>query len=175
MIGIPIAIAYANMGEWLVHKYILHGLGKNKKSFWSFHFHEHHNWVRRMEGRDPNYERPTFGWHAQGKEALSLIFAGATHLPLLPVAPFFTVTYWICLLNYHHVHKKSHLDPEWAKEHLPWHYDHHMGPNQDLNWCVTKPWFDHLMGTRSRYLGTDRQKKDLDRRVSKTPNRVTSC
>lgn len=31
---------------------------------------------------------------------------------------------------------------------IPWHYDHHMNSNQDANWCVTKPWFDYLMGTR---------------------------
>jgi sterol desaturase/sphingolipid hydroxylase (fatty acid hydroxylase superfamily) len=31
---------------------------------------------------------------------------------------------------------------------IPWHYDHHMNANQDANWCVTKPWFDYLLGTR---------------------------
>jgi sterol desaturase/sphingolipid hydroxylase (fatty acid hydroxylase superfamily) len=31
------------------------------------------------------------------------------------------------------------------------HYDHHMGKNQDSNWCVTRPWFDWVMGTRVRY------------------------
>ena len=35
-----------------------------------------------------------------------------------------------------------------AREHLPWHVDHHLGRNQDTNWCVTKPWFDYIMGTR---------------------------
>ncbi|RYZ84400.1 MAG: hypothetical protein EOO68_31675, partial [Moraxellaceae bacterium] len=27
-------------------------------------------------------------------------------------------------------------------------YDHHMNSNQDANWCVTRPWFDYVMGTR---------------------------
>jgi hypothetical protein len=31
---------------------------------------------------------------------------------------------------------------------IPWHYDHHMNSNQDANWCVTKPWFDYILGTR---------------------------
>ena len=31
---------------------------------------------------------------------------------------------------------------------LPWHVDHHMGRNPDLNWGVTRPWFDLLLGTR---------------------------
>ena len=39
MIGIPVALAASNAGEWLIHKYWLHGLGKNKKSFWAFHWH----------------------------------------------------------------------------------------------------------------------------------------
>jgi hypothetical protein len=25
-----------------------------------------------------------------------------------------------------------------------------MGPNQDANWCVSYPWFDHVLGTRER-------------------------
>lgn len=28
------------------------------------------------------------------------------------------------------------------------HYDHHMNASQHANWCVTKPWFDYIMGTR---------------------------
>jgi hypothetical protein len=40
------------------------------------------------------------------------------------------------------------LSPEWAKKRIPWHYDHHMNTIQDANWCVTRPWFDYLMGTR---------------------------
>ncbi|MDE2422566.1 MAG: hypothetical protein KGO49_15470, partial [Gammaproteobacteria bacterium] len=50
--------------------------------------------------------------------------------------------------NYWKVHAKSHLDPEYAKKRIPWHYDHHMTSNQNANWCVTRPWFDYIMGTR---------------------------
>ena len=35
-----------------------------------------------------------------------------------------------------------------GKKAIPWHYDHHMNTNQDANWCVTRPWFDYIMGTR---------------------------
>ena len=49
--------------------------------------------------------------------------------------------------------RRAHLDPEWAREHLPWHYDHHMGRDQNANWCVTYPLFDYVMGTRRKYLG----------------------
>lgn len=155
MIGIPLGLLYSNAGEWFIHKYILHGLGKDKKNFWSFHWHEHHAASRKHDQRDPNYERPLFrSWNAQAKEAVGLIGLAAAHLPLLPVAPFFTMTVWYSGINYYRVHKRSHLDPEWGKKHLPWHVDHHLGPDQNQNWCVTKPWFDIVMGTRKPYVTT---------------------
>ena len=164
MIGIPLGLLYSNAGEWAIHKYILHGLGKKKRSLWSFHWHEHHKDTRRNEHIDEGYQESVLGWHAQGKEALALVGLWCAHAPLLPVAPFFTATVWYSILRYYHVHKKSHLDPEWARENLPWHYDHHMGPNQDANWCVTKPWFDEWMGTREPYVGTEREQQDREKR-----------
>jgi sterol desaturase/sphingolipid hydroxylase (fatty acid hydroxylase superfamily) len=147
MIGIPVGLLYANAFEWAFHKYVLHGLGKNKKSFWSFHFHEHHREARKNNMRDPGYERSVWSWNAQGKEALALFAGSLVVTPLFPVAPFFVTTVWASELRYYFVHKKSHLDPEWAKEKLPWHYAHHMGRDQDKNWCVTHPFFDKVMGT----------------------------
>ncbi len=166
MFGIPIALAYTNAAEWLIHKHILHGRGKKKSSFWSFHFHEHHRASRQNAFRDTDYERSPFAWNAQGKEVAALGVALAAHLPLLPVAPFFTLTVLACGANYYRVHERSHLDPEWARAHVPWHYDHHMGPNQDANWCVTQPWADRLMGTRIPYVGTEREAADEARRAA---------
>ncbi len=60
----------------------------------------------------------------------------------------------------------SHLDPMWCRENLPWHYDHHMGPNQDMNYGVTTDWVDRLMGTREVYLGTQREVRDTVRRMA---------
>ena len=164
MIGIPLGLLYANAIEWLVHKHVLHGLGKDKRSFWAFHWFEHHGNVRRHQHRDPTYERSLLGWHAQSKEALALALGAAAHLPLLPMAPFFTLTVGWSAVDYYRKHKRSHQDPEWARQHLPWHYDHHMGPNQDANWGVTHAWFDHLMGTREPYAGTEREARDVERR-----------
>jgi hypothetical protein len=167
MIGIPLAWAVSNASEWWIHKNILHGRGKKKGSFWSFHWHDHHRNVRHNEHFDPDYQRPILGWNAQGKEALGLVGLAAMHLPLLAVAPFYTGTMWYCIARYYRVHKRSHLDPAWAREHLPWHYDHHMGPDQDANWCVTHPWFDTVMGTRVPYLGTERAVRDDERRAAR--------
>ena len=164
MIGIPLGFAAANITEWVVHKYVLHGLGANKKSFWSFHWHTHHRHARTNGHRDTDYESSVFRWNGQGKEAFALVAGGVGMLPLAAVAPFFTATVAYSSWNYYRKHKRAHLDPEWARKNLPWHYDHHMGPNQHANWCVTNPWFDKLMGTREPYVGTEREAKDIAKR-----------
>ena len=167
MIGIPLAWMYANASEWFIHKHVLHGIGKRKSSFWSFHFHEHHKACRRARGADDGYARSILTWNAQGKEAVALAALTLAHAPLVPVAPFFTLTVWASILRYHHVHRKSHLDVEWARQHLTWHYDHHMGPDQDANWCVSHPFFDHLMGTRKPYAFTREEEEKRTREVKR--------
>ena len=46
-----------------------------------------------------------------------------------------------------------------------------MGPDQDQNWCVSWPWFDHIMGTRVVYLGTERAERDALRRSERAAAR----
>jgi hypothetical protein len=147
--------------EWAVHKYVLHDRGKKPGTFWSFHFHEHHKAVRQHAYHDPNYQRFPLGFHAQGKETWGLIAASVALLPVFPVAPFFVGTSWYCAVNYYRVHKKSHNDPEWGKRNVPWHYDHHMGNHPGANWCVTKPWFDYIMGSRVYGKGSVRERNVL--------------
>jgi hypothetical protein len=151
MLGIPIGLAASNAGEWFIHRYWLHGLGKNKKSFWAFHWHEHHRESRKNDMFDAQYVRSVFTWSPQGKEALALALGAVAMTPMFPLAPFFTGTVWYRMYRYYVIHKRAHLDRDWAKTNLPWHYDHHMGKDQNANWCVTHPWFDHVMGTRKLY------------------------
>ncbi len=167
MIGIPLGLAVANMSEWVVHKYVLHGLGARKESFWSFHWHTHHRNSRTNGHLDTDYDGSVFRWNGQGKEALALVVGGLSMLPFAAVAPFFTATMAYSSWNYYRKHKRAHLDPEWARQHLSWHYDHHMGPNQHANWCVTHPWFDHIMGTREPYVGTAHEARDMERRAKR--------
>src|SRR5688572_26682272 len=105
MIGIPLGILWANATEWLMHKYVLHGAGKNKASLWSFHWHEHHSSARQHGMEDDHYLRHGWGWNAKTKEIACLVLGGVLHLPLLPVAPFFTLTVWACAYNYYRVHR----------------------------------------------------------------------
>lgn len=151
MLGIPLGLAASNAGEWYIHKYWLHGRGRNRKSFWAFHWHEHHRESVRNGMVDPQYQRSVFSWSPQGKEALALVLGAVTLAPLFPVAPFFTGTVWYRMHRYYQEHKKSHLDPAWARANMPWHVDHHLGKDQNANWCVTHPWFDYVMQTRKPY------------------------
>lgn len=151
MIGIPLGLLYSNAGEWLIHKHVLHGLGRNRRSFWSFHWHEHHARSRKNDMFDEQYTGTLLGWSPQTQELVALLGLAAAHVPLLPVAPFFASTVLWSMLRYYRMHKRCHLDTDWGRAKMPWHVDHHLGRDQDLNWCVTHPFFDHLMGTRQAY------------------------
>jgi len=157
MIGIPLGLLYANAAEWLIHKHVLHGLGGKRSSFWSFHWHEHHKASRKNDMLDQAYTSWKAKWDPRNKELLGVITLAGMHLPLFPVMPFFTGTVVYSAINYYQVHKRAHVDTEWGREHLPWHYDHHMGPNQHANWCVTKPFLDNVLGTRETFIGTERE------------------
>jgi sterol desaturase/sphingolipid hydroxylase (fatty acid hydroxylase superfamily) len=76
------------------------------------------------------------------------------HAPLFAIAPFYTSTIWYCLVRYGRVHRRAHLDPAWARDHLPWHYDHHMG-DEDKNFGVVWSWFDAVAGTREVFVGSE--------------------
>jgi hypothetical protein len=169
MLGAALGLVYANASEWLIHRFVLHGLGKKKNSFWNFHWGEHHRASRKQAFFDPDYQRSVFGWHAQGKEALAVVGLMLLHAPLVTVAPWFTGAVWYSGLNYLYTHRKAHLDPEWAKQHLKHHYDHHMGLDQDQNWCVTRPWFDVLLNTRVDYAYDEHGRAKRPERMQPAP------
>jgi len=163
MIGIPLAVASFAYGEWAAHRYLLHWYGRDKNSIFAFHFHVHHQKVRRSGGYDPDFEGPVWSTPTQLGEAIGLTIIGLAHAPLLPVAPFYTLTTWYLLAKYRRDHRRSHIDTEWGRTHLPWHYDHHMGVDQHKNWGVTFQWFDKLNGTREPYVGTEKELSDRRR------------
>lgn len=168
MIGIPLGILYANFAEALFHRYVLHGIGKNPKSFWAYHWNEHHKNARMHAFRDDDYRtRPFFGYHAQTKERAVITLSVLAHLPLLPVAPFFVTTLATCGYVFYQRHKRAHLDPVWGREHMPWHYDHHMGRDQDKNWGIVSSLFDRIVGTRVPYAGTPEEAEDQKRREAR--------
>ncbi len=175
MLGFIAGLITANASEWYIHKYWLHERGKNKSSKWSYHWHTHHRNVLEENYEDSDYRKNILDeFNGQTHEVASLVVAAAAVAPLFPIAPGFTAAMWLSQYNYYRVHKKSHLDPAWGYKYLPWHYDHHMAPDQDKNWCVTFPLWDYVMGTRLVYKGTEREKIDIDRRLRKAAVKGTS-
>jgi sterol desaturase/sphingolipid hydroxylase (fatty acid hydroxylase superfamily) len=128
----------------------LHGLGRKKKSFFSSHWNTHHNKARKNEYFDEDYLSVFSGWNEGLKEIMAIFLLSLLQIPTILIFPYYSVTMIFMGILYFAIHRKSHLNPSWAKKYVPWHYDHHMGKNQDANWCVTFPLWDYILGTRQK-------------------------
>ena len=53
--------------------------------------------------------------------------------------------------------------------------DHHLGPNQHANWCVTWPFFDIVMGTCEPYVDTAREAEEQRKGARVTRRGVPSA
>lgn len=148
MIGFPIAVLTSNAFEWYAHKKYLHEHATRHRNSPYFSHIRHHKNVRINAFKDDNYHESMMdNAEVYFEKTTLLMLCGATTL-VAPIAPFFTLGTYYSAWRYYALHSKAHLDPEWARKNLPWHYDHHMNSNQNANWCVTRPWFDYIMGTR---------------------------
>ena len=144
-----LAFLYANLLEWVIHKYIFRGLGKNKNSKFAGHWHTHHKLCRKNDNKDETYKE--FPPHPSVKQELSsLLILALAHTPIIFFSPFFYISLVYFTIRYFFIHRKTHTDVEWGKKYFPWHYEHHMGKDQDANWGVTNPLWDHILGTRKR-------------------------
>lgn len=152
--GFVVGLVVANGFEWVAHKYLLHGthragkpryspVPQSMKSHW-----EHHRYVRKQQFHDEGYVEGLRNWRTKNEVVSLAVVAGVASLIFYPVSKGMVAAAVYSAGNYYYIHRRSHLDPVWAKKTIPWHYDHHMNSNQDANWCVTKPWFDYLLGTR---------------------------
>jgi hypothetical protein len=149
-IWVIIGLVYANCLEWALHRYVLHGLGKTKGTIWSFHFHGHHKISRKNKGVDLDYK--TWGFK---KENMFLLILLLVHLPTLLFSYSFFFTLSLYTFLYYFMHRKSHLDAGFCRTWMPWHWDHHMGRDQDANWCVLFPLADYVFRTRVKYVYND--------------------
>lgn len=146
VLGIPVAYGLSRLIENRFHRYVLHDLGKDRTSFWSFHFHDHHNAATRNGMLDPDYLEPWFFNGPRTKEVLSLAAGATAALTVTPAFPFFGVTSLALIWNYYSKHKRSHTDPEYAARHMVNHLIHHM-KNPNGNWEVTGDISDRILGT----------------------------
>lgn len=152
--GFMLGLVFANGFEWIAHKYILHGthrkgqarfspVPRSMQSHWA-----HHREVRSAQFHDVGYVEGISNWRTKNEIVSLAIVAGVASLTFYPMSKGMVLAALYSAGNYYYVHRRAHLQPTWAKHKIPWHYDHHMNANQDANWCVTKPWFDYILGTR---------------------------
>ena len=152
--GFLVGLVVANGFEWIAHKYILHGTHRSGKPRYSpvpdsmkSHW-EHHREVRKTDFYDHGYVEGISNWRTKNEIISLAVVATGTSLMFYPVSKGMAAAAVYSACNYYYIHRRAHLEPDWAMKKIPWHYDHHMNSNQDANWCVTKPWFDYVLGTR---------------------------
>ncbi len=153
VLQIIVAWFYSHLLEYFLHKYVLHN--PKRKKWFRTHFADHHRTSRRLAMIDPKYlGRPK--WNGD-PELKGLVVLGIFHLPL---AFWFPVAYTVLIagaINYYNLHSLSHQDIHWARKYLPWHYDHHIAPNQNANWGVRLPIIDYIFGSRIKHKGTKKE------------------
>ena len=135
---------YSHIFEYLAHRYVLHGHKKFKYAF-KHHFAQHHGVSRKNEMYDSNYENLI----SSKFELASLLLITTLHFPVYFLFPYAYGILVMSMMSYYILHRKAHTNVDWGRKWLPWHYDHHMGKNQHLNWGVRLPIVDYVVGTRS--------------------------
>lgn len=166
VISFPLGRLLAAAVEWSAHRYLLHGLGKKRGSLLSFHYRDHHRACRRNQMHDAEYvQGMLFDDNGRAREFWPVILGCVLVVVLCGMwAPLFALGGVYGGVLYLYMHHRAHADPQWCLRHAPWHYEHHMAPNQDVNWGVTNEWFDKLMGTRVSWEKAPRS--DADRILS---------
>ena len=152
--GVVAGLVIANGYEWFAHKYLLHGVHrKGKPRFSPTPKQMESHWAHHREARKQGFSDDCYVEGLENcstrNELMSLaVAAGVASVVFYPFSKGMALAAIYSAGNYYYVHRRAHLEPDWAKRTIPWHYDHHMNSNQDANWCVTRPWFDYVMGTR---------------------------
>ena len=136
---------YSHFFEYIVHRYVLHNYKWFKPAFKN-HFKTHHGISRKNEMYDVSYENLL----SSKFEIFNLAFVSIIHFPLIFYLPYTYGILCVSMLTYYVLHKLAHTHVAWGKKWLPWHYAHHMGKDQNVNWGVRLPIIDKLMKT-SRY------------------------
>lgn len=133
---------YGHVFEYFAHKYILHDRKRFKRIFKN-HFKTHHSISRKNNMCDKNYNKII----SSKFELISLLVINFLHFPIILIFPYFYAILVWSTFSYYLFHRLSHIHTVWGKKWMPWHYAHHMGKNQHMNWGVRLPIIDILLNT----------------------------
>jgi hypothetical protein len=143
---------YGHFFEYVAHRWVFHN--RKLRSAFKNHYSQHHARSRKGCMVDVSaYKKISIDdW-----ELRSLIVISFIHLPFCFWFPYFYGALIYSAAAYFFIHRKSHQNYVWSRKYTPWHYDHHMGPNSNMNWGVRLPLIDWLMGTREVYKGSHKE------------------
>ena len=139
---LALGLLIGNLMEWAVHKYLLHNLGRKRTSLFSFHWGVHHRNARRNKFLDAKVSH---------RELFGIALLCLLTSPVLFVSPWAYTGMFVHAMLYLVIHNYAHRNPDWCYKYLRWHYDHHMGKDQNKNWCVVHPLADYIFKTRRKY------------------------
>tara|TARA_Y100001970_G_scaffold261537_1_gene344776 strand:- start:46 stop:594 length:549 start_codon:yes stop_codon:yes gene_type:complete len=145
---------YSHLLEWFLHKHVLHK--PKRKKWFKTHFGEHHKSAKKLLMVDPKYIGKIS--MTGDPEIKGLLLLGLMHVPVFFFWPVAYITLLFCAFSYWIQHRWAHRNMTFARENMPWHYDHHMAKDQHKNWGVRLPIFDYLFGTRVVYKGTKNER-----------------
>jgi len=143
VVAITLGFLYANFLDWYIHVLLHKPKGRSKLKF---HW-KHHAVARKNKNKDNDYSQKLFH-----NETWLTLIGMVIHFPLLWISLPFTLTALCYAAFYMVIHRQTHTHVEFYKKWMPWHYEHHMGKNQNANWCVVCPLMDYIMGTREKLL-----------------------
>ena len=136
--GVILGFLYANFLDWGIHILLHKPRGKSR-----FKFHwKHHKVARKHQNHDPDYKLKI--WH---NETILTTLGVILHIPLLWIWPSFALTAMIYGIIYMFLHRMTHTYVDFFKKWMPWHYEHHMGKDQHINWGVRLPIVDKFLKT----------------------------
>ena len=147
MVGhILLAWIYSHLLEYCLHRFVLHDPKRGRGIFFKHHFSEHHRSARQLNMKDPKYLNRGLGLFFH-YEVSTLSLLALLHIPVLFFSPVAYLTLVVASVCYFAVHVLQHRYPSVMCKITPWHYWHHMGKDQHLNYGVRLPVFDILFGT----------------------------
>ena len=132
-----VGFIHGSLIEYLVHRYLFHGLGKKKDSIFAYHLRDHHLVSRRNDFIDNKLSV---------HEAIGVVFLVALHVPAFFLSLYLFAGIAFYALLFVVLHNTMHKTPGLAKKYFWWHWNHHM-KNQNKSWNVVLPIFDLLTGT----------------------------
>ena len=140
------AILFSSFLEYIIHRYILHN--KSFKKIYKYHFKRHHKQSKRLNGIDPDYFKLPKNLESGLFEIIGIVILNAIIFPIY----FLNFWFFIFVISYswlyYFIHKYFHVYPDFFKKIFPWHWEHHMGKNQHVNWGIINPIFDWIFKTR---------------------------